>query len=381
MPVQLLQSTFEDPCRAFDFSDLGDAELQKGDAAGALAAFNAALEVEPRWPVIWLHRAQGKLEHGDFQGAIEDASATLEHLCKSKWGFWVTAWAILSTASANHPAFDPGEKQVNKEHIGDGLTLADDPEFAKKPEAAYALEDPACEEAPGWSEYRSQLMALVAIEWQDAAALAYEWMNSRGMMKTKIMDDEAKHCLPGVVASLHLLVRFSLEEDGSWESAVYMTRCLSGYASSMHPDKFDQITANGTRWPVTVAEMDSIRRRLAVASANRTTTSWKNEAGESYVGNAFTMMGTDEVEPGISMKNSVRVYVYDVEDYFELRVLARGASFCRENQWGFEVGLHEWFLACPCRTEDPLEASCVVPSGILFAISSGISSDILTCIP
>eukprot|EP00913_Durusdinium_trenchii_P034425 g32206.t1 len=252
--------------------------------------------------------------------------------------------------------------KVTKDHFSHILKhVGEEPMFYEQfheflPEAAHALEDPACEEAPGWSEYRSQLMALVAIEWQDAATLAYEWMNSRGMMKTKIMDEEAKHCLPGVIASLHLLVRFSWEEDRSWESAVYMTRFLSGFASSMHPDKFDEITANGTRWPVTVAEMDSIRRSLAVASANRTTTSWKNEAGESYIGNAFTMLGTDEVEPGISMKNSVRVYVYDVEDYFELGVLARGASFCRENQWGFEVGLHEWFLACPCRTEDPLEA-------------------------
>ena len=24
-----------------------------------------------------------------------------------------------------------------------------------------------------------------------------------------------------------------------------------------------------------------------------------------------------------------------------------------ENQWGFEVSLHEFFLACPCRTDDP----------------------------
>ena len=34
------------------------------------------------------------------------------------------------------------------------------------------------------------------------------------------------------------------------------------------------------------------------------------------------MMGTDEVEPGISMKNSVRVYVYDVEDRDQCRAIA-----------------------------------------------------------
>ena len=33
-----------------------------------------------------------------------------------------------------------------------------------------------------------------------------------------------------------------------------------------------------------------------------------------FVGNAFSMMGTDEMEPGISLKDSMKVYVYGVED-------------------------------------------------------------------
>ena len=45
-----------------------------------------------------------------------------------------------------------------------------------------------------------------------------------------------------------------------------------------------------------------------------------------------------------------------IEEYAELRALARGGSFCRDNQWGFEVMLHDWFLSCPCRTDDPAEA-------------------------
>lgn len=253
---------------------------------------------------------------------------------------------------------------MNKEHIGDGLTLADDPEFAKKPDSATALlvprggdsEDPGCEEAAGWAEYRLELMALASIDWQDAAALAFDWMNARDMMKTKIMDEEAKHCLPGVITSIYMLARWSLEVDGSWESAVYLARTLSGYASSMHPEKFDQITSSGQRWPITVGDLDAMRWTLARQSANRTTSSWKNRAGESYVGNAFGLMGTDEIEPGIALRESMKVYVYDVEEYPELTVLARGAAFCRENQWGFEVSLHEFFLACPCRTDDPAKA-------------------------
>jgi len=37
----------------------------------------------------------------------------------------------------------------------------------------------------------------------------------------------------------------------------------------------------------------------------------------------------------------------------ELRALTRGGSFCKHNQWGMEVALHDWFLACPCRTDNP----------------------------
>ncbi|CAE7201850.1 unnamed protein product [Symbiodinium natans] len=256
----------------------------------------------------------------------------------------------------SHPAFDPGERRVNKEHIGDGLTLADDPEFAKKPDSANALADPGCEETTGWPEYRQRLVSLASEEWRDAAALAFEWMTERDMMKTKVMDEEAKTCLLGVITSIYLLAKYSLEEDGSWESAVYLMRSMSGYVSSLHPDKFDQITAEGQRWPVTVAQLDSMRRHLASVSRDRTTTSWKNSEGERFVGNAFGFQGSDLVEDGVSLRDSMKIYVYDVEEYAELKLLARGASFCRENQWGFEVSLHEWFLTCPCRTDDPFEA-------------------------
>ena len=32
----------------------------------------------------------------------------------------------------------------------------------------------------------------------------------------------------------------------------------------MHPDKFDQITANGTRWPVTAPALDTSLRGLSL---------------------------------------------------------------------------------------------------------------------
>lgn len=36
------------------------------------------VEVEARWLVIWLHRARAKLSSGDYEGAIQDASHTLQ---------------------------------------------------------------------------------------------------------------------------------------------------------------------------------------------------------------------------------------------------------------------------------------------------------------
>jgi len=53
---------------------------------------------------------------------------------------------------------------------------------------------------------------------------------------------------------------------------------------------------------------------------------------------------------------SFRIYVYEPDEHPALQRLARGAAFCKHNQWGMEVALHDWFLACPCRTDNPDEA-------------------------
>ncbi|CAE7289280.1 unnamed protein product [Symbiodinium microadriaticum] len=410
MSVRLLRGEFKDPCRAFDFSNLGDIELKKGDTGGALAALNTAIEVESRWPTIWLHRSQAKLQHGDFEGAIADATTALEldgritlayasrGEARLQSGDALNAAADFDTFLAQEPthakilwrrsrarlelgrlrealadsqaALDAGgltsEEQADCHLAGTQTHPAFDPGHFFAPDvsaksmlhvqSADEAEDPGCESAEGWPEYRRQLLRLATEEWRDAAAFAFEWMNTKDMMKTKVMDEEAKSCLLGVITSLYFLAKYSLEEDGSWESAVYLMRSMSGYVSSLHPDKFDQITQNGQRWPVTVAELDSMRRHLASASQQRTTTKWKNSEGERFEGNVFGFQGSDDVEEGVSLRDSLKIYVYDVEEYPELQTLARGASFCRENQWGFEVSLHEWFLSCPCRTDDPLEA-------------------------
>ncbi|CAE8663905.1 unnamed protein product, partial [Polarella glacialis] len=171
-------------------------------------------------------------------------------------------------ALAGHPAYDPAE--VNKEHIGSGVTLADDPEFSKVPEAAIALGDPGCEQAlpAGWPEQRQLLVSHAAEDWQDAAYVSMEWLKLRGMKVTKVMDEEAKTCLFGVISMLYYLARYSLEEERSWESAVYLVRSLNSYASSMHPDKFDEGTDGGRRWPVIADDINRLRIQLARMSAN-----------------------------------------------------------------------------------------------------------------
>lgn len=250
-------------------------------------------------------------------------------------------------------AYDPAED--GKEHIGDGVHLGDDPSFAT-PDSMKALEDPMCEEAPGWNEYRAVLLATMRESWEDAAAIAYEWMQQKDLFKTKVLDDAARDCLVGVVATLYLMARYTLETDGAWESAVYLSRTLDGYAAAMHPGKLDDCSDRGNRWPVTSAQLDRLRRRLSGASANRTDSDWKNGAGERYIGNAFGVLPSDEIEAGIRVADAFSVYVYEVDDYPELGVLASGAAFCRDNQWGFESAIHEWLLACPCRTNDPNHA-------------------------
>jgi len=57
-----------------------------------------------------------------------------------------------------------------------------------------------------------------------------------------------------------------------------------------------------------------------------------------------------------TVENAFKIYVYDVSAYDELVPLTAGAGFCKDNQWGWEVLLHYWFLACPCRTDNPAEA-------------------------
>jgi len=234
--------------------------------------------------------------------------------------------------------------------------LADDPSFKRPQHADSLLGDPRCEKDEEWSIFRIQLLQLPM---QEGAALALHFLFNNilaGAMMMDRLDDESNRCFMGVVSALFVISLSKLEHDGSIDGAAYFFKTLDQYIASVHPDKLEDGTGNGTWWPVSEMGLGNLRRAILRSSANSTKGTSIRVTRGKVPGNAYQVLPTDELQPGITLSSSFRVYVYDVNHYKELQVLARGASFCRDNQWGFEVMLHDWFLACPCRTDDPREA-------------------------
>ncbi len=73
-----------------------------------------------------------------------------------------------------------------------------------------------------------------------------------------------------------------------------------------------------------------------------------------------------DVEANKTIAEAFKIYVYDVREYEELHTLTKGASFCKDNQWGFEVWrFSENFL--PFVSLRPLEGRATQRSGELFS--------------
>lgn len=236
------------------------------------------------------------------------------------------------------------------------LTLADDPSFKRPDYADGIAEDPRCEQQAGWPQFRGELFRL---EMEEAAALSLSFVFDVVLANATMMDkldDASSVCFMGVVAALFFIARDKLDTARSVDGAAYFFKSLDQYVSSLHPRKLDAAAGNGTWWPVTDRAIGQLRRRILRESANSTKgTSIKATSGRDP-GNAFQVLPDTLVEGSVPLSSSARVFVYDIDDYEELQILAQGPSFCRDNQWGFEVMLHDWFLACPCRTDNPEEA-------------------------
>ncbi|CAD7936752.1 unnamed protein product [Amoebophrya sp. A25] len=273
------------------------------------------------------------------------------------------------------------------EHLGDGTEtffengvdkspirgdvkggLADDQSFEPPKFADAFYNDPACEKAGDmWTTYRRQMSVVhdIAVEDEDQKALvSMNFLVDTGMTNTTYMDEQANRCFIGVATMLFHLARHRMTVEGVYTSAAYLFRSLDHYMSSIHPDKFDEQNENskgpGKRlWPVSDHEVTLLKAEIAKRSSGR---GWdlgpKNKDQKPYHGNLFGAMADDLIDRDANktLKNAFKVYVYNIDEYDELKTLTKGAAFCKDNQWGFEVQLHFWFLACDCRTDNPEEA-------------------------
>lgn len=251
-------------------------------------------------------------------------------------------------------------------------TLQDDPAFQRKSYQKYVEEDPGCNADFKWGALRQELMATPPDLRID---LAYKVTMEWGLDNATLIDEQAKVCILGCITLQYLFAEFLLWEAGSVEAAAHSFRLMDSMTGALHPDLFDAATGHGSTWPITAEVVDRVRRAILRASvggghggADRRRR-FKNAFGLHDLdwtqiwswhpsGKAPATVG--EGGHGAAQEGapepSFRVYVYEPDDYPPLQRLARGAAFCKHNQWGMEIALHDWFLSCPCRTDNPEEA-------------------------
>jgi len=252
------------------------------------------------------------------------------------------------------------------------LSLQDDPVFQPKKYQKNVEEDPECSRDLRWSLFRESLIATPP---QQRIDLAYEKTMEWGLENATLVDEQAKICIMGIITLQYFFAEFLLLEVGSVEAATHSFRLMDSQTGALHPDLFDKASGNGQTWPITSAQVDSIRRKILRSSVGGGTGgadrrrrfrsgfglhdgdweevwNWQPGGGPpKTVGPG----GFGAAQAG-APQPSFRVYVYEPDEIQALQQLTRGAAFCKHNQWGMEVALHDWFLACPCRTDDPNEA-------------------------
>mmetsp|Transcript_17943 Transcript_17943/g.40450 ORF Transcript_17943/g.40450 Transcript_17943/m.40450 type:complete len:625 (+) Transcript_17943:21-1895(+) len=251
-------------------------------------------------------------------------------------------------------------------------TLQDDPAFQRKAYQNNIEEDAECNRSPEWGPFRVQILATPEDVRVD---LAYEKMMEWGLENVTKVDEQSKICLLGLVTMQYYFAHMLLYEVGSVEAAVEAFRMMDEHSGALHPDLFDKAAGYGKTWPITADALDSLRRGLLRASVGgghggpdrrrRFRSAFGLHDGDwAQVWGSWQPRGEAPgrlLQPyGAAMpgapKPSFRVFVYDPDVIPALRTLTRGGSFCKHNQWGMEIALHDWFLACPCRTDDPEEA-------------------------
>eukprot|EP00405_Crypthecodinium_cohnii_P041366 CAMPEP_0206563504 /NCGR_PEP_ID=MMETSP0325_2-20121206/22888_1 /ASSEMBLY_ACC=CAM_ASM_000347 /TAXON_ID=2866 /ORGANISM="Crypthecodinium cohnii, Strain Seligo" /LENGTH=693 /DNA_ID=CAMNT_0054065927 /DNA_START=17 /DNA_END=2098 /DNA_ORIENTATION=+ len=289
-------------------------------------------------------------------------------------GSWLSsAFCVSQLPSASAQAL---QAEPDAKTSGRKLTLQDDPAFQKKKYQRNVEEDPGCNRDPKWGKFREYLMGMPE---EARVDLAYETTMAWGLDNATNVDEEAKVCLLGLISLQYLFCKFLLEEVGSPEAAANSFRLLDTQAGALHPDLFDKASMQGALWPIDTSRIDALRRSLLRASVGGGTggpdrrrralgayglhdddwrSVWSWQPGQALGTNAApppVKAGFSAASPG-APKPSFRIYVYEPENHPGLEQLARGAAFCKNNQWGMEIALHDWFLSCPCRTDKPDKA-------------------------
>eukprot|EP00440_Ansanella_granifera_P003736 gb/GFBE01004053.1/.p1 GENE.gb/GFBE01004053.1/~~gb/GFBE01004053.1/.p1 ORF type:complete len:633 (+),score=120.75 gb/GFBE01004053.1/:1-1899(+) len=252
-------------------------------------------------------------------------------------------------------------------------TLQDDPVFAEKKYQRNVEEDAECNWVPKWGAFRKELLATPPDQQID---LVYEKTLEWDLENVTNIDEQSKLCLLGLVTMQYMFAHFLMFEVNSVEAAAHSFRMMDEHSGAMHPDLFDKASGYGKIWPITASKIDSLRRAILRGASGGGSGGpdrrrrFKNAFG-LHDGDWETVWGSwrprgsppEKVGAGGfgaamegAPKPSFRVYVYDPDEFPPLQHLARGATFCKHNQWGMEVALHDWFLACPCRTDNPEEA-------------------------
>ncbi|CAJ1362126.1 unnamed protein product, partial [Effrenium voratum] len=294
---------------------------------------------------------------------------------------------------AGHYADGPGLALLTSALAAPKKTLQDDPVFQKKNYQENIETDAECNRSPLWGPFRVQLLQTAE---EMRVELAYEKMMEWGLENVTKVDEQSKICLLGLVSMQYYFAHMLLFEVGSVEAAVDAFRMMDEHSGALHPDLLDKAAGAGEIWPISADSLDSMRRALLRASSGGGTGGpdrrrrFKNAFGlhdEDWrqVWGAWRPTGGSVAPVGpagfgaarpTAPTPGFRVFVYDPDTIPALRKLARGGSFCKPNQWGMEVALHDWFLACPCRTDNPEEAdfffvphytSCLINHADTFA--------------
>jgi len=143
------------------------------------------------------------------------------------------------------------------------LSLQDDPVFQPKKYQKNVEEDPQCSRDLRWSQFRESLIATPP---QQRIDLAYEKTMEWGLENATLVDEQAKICIMGIITLQYLFADFLLLEVGSVEAATHSFRLMDSQTGALHPDLFDKAAGNGQTWPITAAQVDSIRRKILRSS-------------------------------------------------------------------------------------------------------------------